>query len=310
MVSFQDRLRIVLARVRMNTMAETLPTAHGRNEMRRFPQSRRAGYLATGLRNVEGWLTPLSARVLAHLLDEQIGLGVSGAVGEIGVHHGKLFLVAYLATCRDERAFAIDVFGQQELNIDQSGKGDREQFLANIEQHAGSTEGLVVIAEDSLKITAERLLGEAGPARFISVDGGHTEECAFNDLRLAEACLADGGLILLDDYFNQNWPDVSVGAARHFLTGDAKTKPFLITSNKVYFAEERYHSVYQAAVRARFLPHYTRSARMFGTAVDLYLIEGARSISGALASLAADEARIRLARHPRIKDVVKSLVRR
>jgi len=294
----------------MNMIAQTLSAARGLQQARRFPAHRRAAYLATGLRHVEGWLTPLSARVLSHLLDDQVRMGVRGAVGEIGVHHGKLFLVAYLATCKDEHAFAIDVFGQQELNIDHSGKGDRARFLANIEHYAGSTEGLVVIAENSLTIKPEQLLGETGPARFISVDGGHTEECAFSDLRLAESCLADGGIILLDDYFNQNWPDVSVGAARHFLSADAKTKPFLITSNKVYFAEERYHGVYQTAVRERFLPHFTRSGRMFGTAVDLYLIEGARSIRGALASIAADEARIRLARHPRVKEFVKAVVRR
>ncbi|HEV2069230.1 MAG TPA: hypothetical protein VGR26_05515 [Acidimicrobiales bacterium] len=33
-----------------------------------------------------------------------------GSVGEIGVHHGKLFLLAYLASRRDEAAFAVDVF--------------------------------------------------------------------------------------------------------------------------------------------------------------------------------------------------------
>lgn len=294
----------------METIAETLSATPRVQQVRRFPESGSADYLASGLRRVEGWLTPLSARVLAHLLDEQVTLGVHGSVGEIGVHHGKLFLVAYLATCRDERAFAIDVFGQQELNVDHSGRGDREQFLANVQRHAGSTDGLVVIAEDSLKITPERLLRDAGPARFISVDGGHTAECAFSDLRLAESCLADGGIILLDDYFNQNWPDVSVGAARHFLSPEAKTKPFLITSNKVYFAEERYHGVYQKAARDRFLPNYTRAGRMFGTAVDIYLVEGVRNVSGALSSLVADEARMRLSRHPRLKALVKTLARR
>lgn len=255
-------------------------------------------------------MTPLSARVLSFLLDEQSRIGIGGSVGEIGVHHGKLFLIAYLATRADERAFAIDVFDLQEFNLDQSGKGDRERFVANVQRHAGSTDGLVVMTADSLKLSPERLLDEAGPARFISVDGGHTEECAINDLRLAEACLADGGIILLDDYFNHHWPDVSVGAARHFLAPEAKTKPFLITPNKVFFAEERYHALYQKAVRERFQANFNRNGRMFGSAVDIYMTEGLRGLSGAISSLIVDEARLRLAHAPRLKSFAKALLRR
>ncbi|MBV8538836.1 MAG: class I SAM-dependent methyltransferase [Alphaproteobacteria bacterium] len=294
----------------MNMIAETLPAAAAFESVRRFPQDRTARYLAAGHRSVDGWLTPLSARVLSFLLAEQARLGVRGAVGEIGVHHGKLFLIAYLATRSDERAFAIDVFDMQEFNVDQSGKGDRERFLANVRRHAGSTDGLVVITADSLKLSPQRILDEAGRARFVSVDGGHTEECAFNDLRLAEACLAEGGIILLDDYFNHHWPDVSVGAARHFLSADARTKPFLVTPNKVFAAEPRYHGAYQTAVRERFRPNFNNSAHMFASAVDIYLIEGLRGLGGAISSLIADEARMRLARSPGLKAFLKRLAGR
>ncbi len=269
----------------MNTIAQTLPSAESGAEPRRFPPSRTSRYLAGGHRHVQGWLTPLSARVIA-------------------------FLLAYLASRRDERAFAIDVFDLQEFNVDGSGKGDRERFLANVERHAGSTDGLVVVTADSLKLRPDDLLTKAGPARFISVDGGHTEECTLNDLRLAEACLVSGGIVVLDDYFNQNWPDVSVGAARHFFSPAAKTKPFLVTPNKVFFAEERYHGVYHNAVRARFASNFTRSGRMFGSTVDVYLVEGARALGSAVSSLLTDEARLRLARYPRLKEFAKKAARR
>ena len=295
----------------MNTLAETLSPDTKAAQARRFPASRSSRYLKGGLRLVEGWLTPLSARVLAFLLDQQTRLGVRGSVGEIGVHHGKLFLVAYLATRRDERAFAVDVFDLQEFNTDGSGKGDRDRFVANVERHAGSTDGLVLITADSLKLTPDRILRDAGPARFISVDGGHTDECTINDLRLAEACLADGGIIVLDDYFNHHWPDVSVGAARHFTAPGARTKPFLITPNKIFFADERYHGVYQNALREPFQPHYTRSGRMFGSAVDIYVIDGGvLAIGAAVASLIADEARMQLARYPRLRSFAKRVAGR
>lgn len=295
----------------MTSLADAYEPASTAERLRRFPARRLARYLESGVRQVEGWLTPLSARILAFLLDEQARLGVHGSVGEIGVHHGKLFLVAYLATRRAERAFAVDLFDLQELNVDGSGRGDRERFLANVERHAGSTEGLVVLTADSLKLPPARLLEEAGPARFVSIDGGHTDECTLNDLRLAEACLADGGIILLDDYFNPNWPDVSVGAARHFTSPGAKTKPFLITPNKVFFAEERNHSVYQRALYEPFRSHYARSGRMFGAAVDIYIVDGGiRAIGGAISSAFSEEARMHLARHPRLRSLAKRIVRR
>jgi Methyltransferase domain len=273
----------------------------------RFPPSKLAAYLRRGCRDVEGWLTPLSAKVVAFLLQQQTKTGFVGAVGEIGVHHGKLFLVEYLSTRADEAAFAIDLFEQKQLNVDHSGKGDRERFLDNVRVYAGSTDGLVVIGADSRQVTPEHILTQAGRARFVSVDDGHTEECARSDLRLAESCLAAGGIILLDDYCNQNWPDVSIRAASHLLAADARTKPFLITPDKVFLAEKQYHRMYQQAVRSGFAGHYTRSCNMFGAPVDIYLREGMRNLSSAIAALITDEARIRLAGHPKMNEFVKGL---
>lgn len=287
----------------LSTAAAEAPTA----TRRRVPAYKLSAYLKRGHRDVEGWLTPLSAKVIARLLEQQTAAGVVGAVGEIGVHHGKLFLIAYLSTRRDEPAFAIDLFEQQHLNVDHSGQGNRERFLTNIRAYAGSTDGLIVIGADSRQVTPGQIVSQAGEARFISVDGGHTEECTRSDLRLAESCLARGGIVLLDDYFNQNWPDVSVGAAAHLLSADAKTKPFLITPNKVFFAEEAFHSAYQQAVRAAFASHYTRSCKMFGTTVDIYLREGVGNFGRSIINVIADELRIRLAGHPTMTGFAKGL---
>lgn len=50
-------------------------------------------YLRRDMKRVEGWLDPLTARIIAALGRHQTAGGLSGAVGEIGVHHGKLWLV-------------------------------------------------------------------------------------------------------------------------------------------------------------------------------------------------------------------------
>ena len=37
---------------------------------------------------------------------------------------------------------------------------------------------------------------------MFSVDGGHSTDVALHDLRLANEVLVDGGIIMLDDYFD------------------------------------------------------------------------------------------------------------
>jgi hypothetical protein len=55
-------------------------------------------------------------------------MGITGNVAEIGVHHGRLFILLYLLTSPDERALAVDLFSGQERNIGSSGHGGPGTF--------------------------------------------------------------------------------------------------------------------------------------------------------------------------------------
>ena len=90
-----------------------------------------------------------------------------------------------------------------------------------------------------------------GPIRLFSVDGGHTEQTVFSDMRLAEATLAEGGVVIADDVFNPQWPGVCVGTLRYLDRGGALV-PFMIGFNKVLFARSRYCSEYRNAIEAAF----------------------------------------------------------
>ena len=72
-------------------------------------------------------------RALQQVQDEN---GVRGNVAEIGVHHGKLFLLLAGDLHDGEEAVALDVFGDQQKNLDRSGKGDRAVFERNFETWA------------------------------------------------------------------------------------------------------------------------------------------------------------------------------
>src|SRR5688500_7125322 len=108
-------------------------------------RSRRADLYLRKLDCVDGWLDRFSAEIILATSRFQHERGIGGGVAEIGIHHGKLFLLLYLATNSDETAVAIDVFDQQFLNVDGSGRGDKARFLRHATRVAGDLSGISMI---------------------------------------------------------------------------------------------------------------------------------------------------------------------
>jgi hypothetical protein len=52
---------------------------------------------------------------------------------------------------------------------------------------------------------------------------------------LAESVLCDGGIVLVDDYFDEKWPGVSEGTLKHLLLNKSKLIPFAIFDDKILF---------------------------------------------------------------------------
>ena len=237
---------------------------------------RMAHYHRKQARSVSGWLAPESAEVITRIAAEQIAAGLSGGVGEIGIHHGKLFLLLYLSLQEGERAFALDVFEDQQFNIDASGLGDRGIFLANLARVGGAPERVSIFAQDSCSVTAGDLAATTGPLRLMSVDGGHTEDITHNDMRLAEELLLDDGVLVLDDVYQERWPAVAAGAFRFVLEPGRKLRPFAISPNKTYFCKSPQAAArYRGALAGAFAELRLGEVSMFGSEV---LILGRRTL--------------------------------
>lgn len=228
-----------------------------------------ARYLHSGHRRVHGWLNPLSAAIIASLSDLQVREGWRGGICEIGVHHGKLFLLLALAALPGEKCVAIDVFGRQDLNLDGSGKGDRAIFEANMQRHGVLAGNVQIVEKSSLEVSGAQVRELAGPLRLFSVDGGHTEECIRNDMAITDDCIADHGVIVIDDVFNGSWPSVASGYVRYLLDAPG-TVPFAISPNKVYACRPEFVSIYSAHLRSAMGQMYTRSDCFMGFPVDIY----------------------------------------
>ena len=205
-------------------------------------------YLKHGHHLVKGWLSPAAAQAIVLLSRQQRNENLSGGVAEIGVHHGKLFILLYLLSAENEPAVAIDLFSHQDLNVDRSGAGDLERFKQNLCRHADASR-LIIHEGDSTELTAARLLELGrGPFRLISIDGGHTAEITAHDLSTAEGALADGGIVILDDCFNEEWPGVSDGVHLYF-SEPRSIVPFGIGAGKTFFCQPAFAERYVAVLR-------------------------------------------------------------
>lgn len=192
-------------------------------------------YIAHSMWTVQGYLNSQDSKLIAALLAYQNEVGVKGNLCEIGVHHGRLFLMLALARRHGERALAIDLFEDDAINKSTQHAGRPRALFANadrfgiklLEEEIFKTSSLAINGSDILKRTR-------GPIRFFSIDGCHLYSPVENDLRLAEATLTSDGIIAVDDFFNREWADTSF-ATYDFLRGSGSFVPFALTS-KLYLA--------------------------------------------------------------------------
>ena len=225
-------------------------------------------YLASGLSRVDGWLNPVSAAFVGSLGAFQRSQGWTGSCGEIGVHHGKLFLALHLLRDPDRPSFAINLFEDQHLNSDGSGNGDYGAFMRNIQRWAGRTDDVKIFKGSSLDLDPARVIEACGRSRLCSVDGGHTEACTRNDLEIAEAVSEPYGVTIIDDVFNEFFPEVAMGLQSYVAKG--RLRPFAITPNKVMLTDPQFARAYRDWARADFSHRYDKTCVMFGGEVDLY----------------------------------------
>lgn len=211
--------------------------------------SRTENYIRSGKFYVDGWLRNEAAWIIAALAERQRSIGIAGGVAEIGVHHGKLFILLYLLSQAPEKAVAIDLFEDQHLNVDKSGSGDLAKFRRNLDRYADSTR-LVLHQGNSLDLSGPILMRLAeGPLRFVSIDGGHTADITAHDLATADAAIAEGGIIVVDDVFNEQWPGVGDGV-RRYCEHASNVVPFAIGANKTYFCRPSHRNIYHDAAAA------------------------------------------------------------
>ncbi|MGH7972541.1 MAG: class I SAM-dependent methyltransferase, partial [Limisphaerales bacterium] len=206
-------------------------------------------YVSLSMGTVQGYLTPLDARLISALLTYQKQNGINGHLCEIGVHHGRLLLMLAMARRSGERALGIDLFEDDMINIGCRQRGRDQALFVNARRLGISLSEEETFMTSSLDIGPPAILDRTtGPIRFWSIDGGHFYHHVENDLRLAEATVVPKGIIAVDDFFNPRWPEVSL-AVYDFLRKTHSIVPFAITRGKIYLSYSGAAEKYKAALR-------------------------------------------------------------
>lgn len=231
-------------------------------------------YLRHGKKGVRGWLQRVDAEIIGAILDFQRRDNINGSCVEIGVHHGKSFIPLCMTLRHDETALCVDVFDDQSKNLDSSGKGDFGLFIENLTRFQIDQSRVRVLKGSSEDVKPSDILEQVGPARFFSVDGGHWTSIVKNDLGLAEATLAAGGVIALDDYCRAEWPEVTYAYSLWQQSTTSDIVPFAAGSNKLYLCRQTFAPAYRAALGTPFLKHYfSKSYRSQFGEIDCYRVE-------------------------------------
>lgn len=191
-------------------------------------------YIARDRKSIDGWFARTDAEIFRAILLGQSAANLVGPAVEIGVHHGRSFIALCLGLRSDEKAYCIDIFEEQHLNRDLSGRGDRSVLEGNLARFGIDRKRVIIDARSSQLVKPEDILGQVGPVRLFSVDGGHWQDIVENDLRLAEASVAAHGVIALDDFLRVEWPNVTAGFFAWYESRRNPIVPFAIGFNKIY----------------------------------------------------------------------------
>lgn len=214
-------------------------------------------YLSTGFKKINGACNANLFKALVGINIIQQSAEIHGGVAEIGVRFGKSFIGLNNLKNQGEASVAIDLFEDQHLNVNKSGWRPKEevgQFFENIKEYAAFPEEIDALKADSIDLTsvdACDFVKNFGKIRLFSIDGAHNSEHTFSDMNFARSVLSPGGVVFIDDYYNQDFPGVHEGVAA-FMHSSRTLCPFLFFSGRLFLSTFSYHKIYFNRIKAYF----------------------------------------------------------
>lgn len=202
-------------------------------------------YLLEGYTSIEGWLMEGARDMTLALGEVQRAAGVaSGPILEIGVWKARYLCLLSFVPAKPGPVIGVDPM---------VGMADRAGHVRTLREIIGRycrrPDLFQLVERHSETVSADELIALGGAKfQFISIDGSHLREPVLNDIRLAEATLADGGILAMDDISNPTMPGVWEAFIRYGVEGTGRLEAILNCGNKLFLTQRHRAKAYREAL--------------------------------------------------------------
>jgi len=169
------------------------------------------------LKEVPGWFNVDDCAHFHLILSLQSAWGFKGNLLEIGSYHGRSTAVMAHYLAPDEKIVICDAF-ESDTDDHYDDKPSPGKLTANIFRINKTLKKEQIDIHPCL--SSELHLDEKERFRFIHIDGGHSVVQAYSDLTLCKRHLLPNGIMVMDDYHNGMWPEVTKGTDRFLQDND------------------------------------------------------------------------------------------
>ena len=195
-------------------------------------------------RHIDGYLLDESAAIWCFLLQEQMqtwpwGGGSRGDYLEIGAYKGKsASILAAFTAAGGNHLTIVDPDILPELRV-------------TLDAIVGNVEYLSIRSEDLMTHECHRR--QHRRLAFAHIDGMHRFAAVQNDLRVCEDMLSDFGILTLDDFHTDLFPQIPAAVYRYLYSGVSDLSLFLIGFNKAYLCRNIAKSYFKRVIHERAL---------------------------------------------------------
>jgi hypothetical protein len=186
------------------------------------------------IQSIPGWLVPQQLIVQDAFLTLQRKAGLTGNLVEIGVWKGRLASLMALHRTSNEQILLID-----------------PAINNQIVTEAFNTVGAEVKNTHVLPLLSQRLPTVKGwenlaaSVRYFHIDGEHSRQAVIRDLELADFTLHDDGLVIVDDFFNNTYPQVSQAVFEYQAANSGRLILLVHGFNKAILCRPKAYANYQ-----------------------------------------------------------------
>ncbi|GAB1640117.1 class I SAM-dependent methyltransferase [Krasilnikovia sp. MM14-A1259] len=184
--------------------------------------------------DVEGWLYPTDAQMLAVVNEVQVRRGCRGDILEIGAYKGKSAILLGFFPAAGETLVVCDVF-DSESGLTADNHTENEAFYPGLQR--ADFEKNYLRFHDRLPTVHARPSAELDiladrSCRLVHIDGAHSYEATRADLETARRVLGPGGVVVVDDWSSAHIPGVAAAFWEQYLGG--ALIPLAFTKGKFY----------------------------------------------------------------------------